>query len=512
MNVSPSQVAVHLTCPRKRWFQSHLRLPDRSDHRKRDVGTALHAAAERWLRADDQGRVPGDGPVDPFPPGWDMVQDRDGPPRRLSPADAATVRRLFADGVSSGVLRRLPGREVEVDYEREVFPGVVMRGRIDQRSPSVVEDHKTTGSWRWAMSSRSLAADPKMLCYAAEQPPGPVRLRLNYFCKDPRVLETTRAVEATVPAGDVALFWTDVVVPACREMVGWEERAPTIDLWRTVEGPRVEGACEAYGGCPYAGICSGIGKEAEMGAFDRDKKRPPRAAQEPQQEAVVVPAVAAEAPEPAPPWAVQGCQACRGTGINGKGHPCRACDVVSSRTGGRSSATFRVWHDDQGNLCWAEPDGKVPVEGSKRELPEPKPKPEPEPRARANGQDVGPDARQVFLPERELPKPKPRRRAAEADARPISTLFVGCMPVGQEVVDLNDVLAREGSAQAAACGAPSYYSVDAFRRRDALCAQARAIAESLRGQLVLAVGDSPDLRALRDALRPYARAVVEGIR
>lgn len=561
MNASPTRIATHIElCPRKGWFSSGVRLPDGTDPSKRDVGTALHAACERWLRADDQGRSPDGSPVDPFPKGWDLVKDDHdrGPPRRLSIRDSVMIRRVFWAGVDAGVLRRLPDREVEVAYERPVDVGsepVVVRGRIDQRNSDTLEDHKSTGSRRWALGPGKLRTDVKMLCYAREHflaypRQDSVLLRLNYFSKDPR--EEPWDVEVRVTRAEVDAFWDDQVVPALREMLSYE--GVPEDGWRSVEGPRVEGACQAYGGCPYARVCGGMTSPQElrrqrshesMSIFDRGKKSTTTAVAT--AEATVTEAMSVTVP----PWTNPGCQACKGTGVSSKGIPCRACDVVAERTPGRrASGAFRTWTDETGfrweetatpEVAQAAPTVSVPVT-----LPTEPATTEPEPPKRKRGRQKKEPAKEPkdeSGPESFVPLPPGTTVAVQvvnvdaplplpaADAAIVNVLsrngkavvetltalqeplrlFVRCAPVSPaNVILLANVLADEGAELAKAKGVESFWLVNAFERRDMLCARAKEIAETLRGADVVMLGETPDLRTLYEALVPFAREIVVG--
>ena len=75
---------------------------------------------------------------------------------------------------------------------------------------------------------------------------------------------------------------------------------------------------------------------------------------------------------------------------------------------------------------------------------------------------------------------------------------------GRNVIFLSEVMANYGAKMAETNGADSFFALDAFSRRDALCAAAPAIAEEFGTDMVVANSDSPDMRAFIDAIRPLA--------
>lgn len=555
---SPSQLVDYLDCPRKWWFRRCVRLPEKQDQLKFVFGNCLHDLVQRWLQADDSGRGPDGKPVVLYPEGWS---------EGLSPADAALVRKLFEKGVADGMLRRLPGRQVEKEYVREVVPGVASIGALDITSPEGVEDQKSTKSPRYIATQQELASDPKMLSYAYEWLLGmwdyieesrpdvaagldldtavpSVKLRLNYFVKDPEA-PATKSVEAIVPSAKVLEFWEKTAVPAHQGMLDLKRaKIPELE-WRKVTGPQKKDTCKKYDGCPYAKICGGCqtpaGYAAEIKRANLKKKGPvtvsifkkkPAAAPAPTPVVETPPA-----PPPAPPsaanpttnapWAVESCAACKGKGINKQGNPCMACYHIRKRRGEPTVEAFETWHDEQGNLCWKAKDGAQapapavqapaptpapiaapaaaapPVEGKAPIAAEPKTKRAKPPKV------VAPEIKEPPAPQTEQPNPAPA--AEDGLGQRGFRLFVNAMPAGGQFVDALQVLAQEGRELAEAQGVGSYYDLDAFKRRDVLAAHAVEIAAELDGQDVVAIGGGQDLKALVEALRPLAAEVIQGV-
>ena len=116
----------------------------------------------------------------------------------------------------------------------------------------------------------------------------------------------------------------------------------------------------------------------------------------------------AEATGSPPPWAHEGCPACKGCGFNSRGNPCAICQHKT----GISVNQFKLVGNDDGTVTWIEeadpdnngisplPDQQAPVKISEQRPPTPEL--EPEPAASAPEPEV----------EEEKPKRKPRKPAA----------------------------------------------------------------------------------------------------
>ncbi len=553
MKTSPSQLVNFLACHRKWWFKSIHKLRDNKDPAARDIGTVLHEVCGRWLLADDQGRDRAGLPVELYPEGWEKVREfhRD-TGRAIDIRAQAFVRVMVQQAIDNGTLRRLPGRQVERRMEIPIIDGVTMEGYLDQDGASIVEDHKTTKTRKYALGKQKLAADEKMLCYAVmkldEKPDAPVTLRLNYFDKSGS--EVPWAVEACIKPERVINFLEETIRPAVAEMRKLRESNLPIDSWRDVPGPNRKGACEEYGGCPYAEVCSNVTtierfqkilpktkttekktrttmsffkkrpKFAEAPTTTPTTAEPTEPAAEPETvsppkpgKPVVTAQLTAAHEQPRddsiPPWAVSSCRPCSGRGLI-KGRPCRACDLVQSRSNGPVSSQYENWLDEKGVLRW-KPAGGAKVIQAKTEDTVAPPQPVTVKITAAEPKEVGAvlNSQTVKI-----------ETAAVGDVShttveiPMETeqktegfrLYIGCMPLGvRSVMTINDVLSEEGIELAAAMGKPSYYSIDAFQRRDAIASRAEAIADALAGMSLVAPAElTPDERSLLAALQPLA--------
>ena len=522
VTISPSQLANYLDCPRKWFFQTVLKLPDFKSPVSRDFGTCLHEVLERFYGADDSGRDENGLPVDLFPPGWEKVREfgRD-TGRELNMQEQAIAKKLIAQAIEDGFLQRPPARSIERYVKIPVDDGVDIHGYIDVHSPGLILDHKTTKNPKWAMSAKKLSQDPKMLCYAVmeqvEAPGTPVTLRLDYY--DKSLSKRPFKVETCLKPQRVIDFRSEVLEPSARH-IRQSDLSP--DDWAEVEGPRAKGACDAYGGCPFAKICSRVctvdqyqnpepkkkrtpevAKFKKRPKFDADAAAPapapaptPAPTTAPTPVAAPVPAPAAPAAAPAdtggdvPPWAVGACRACSGKGFNKTGAPCRACDVVSGRTGGRTSSEFETWVDDGGVTRWKEASGQDTTA------------PAPAPAA-----PVAPEAPPAPVATPTPPTPVEAKEdtvPATEEAEEGFTLYLGCQPEGIKTTSIAEIIHLHGLSFSG-----GFYSTNAFERRDRLADNAFEIAAGLgNGHIIAPAQLTPDELVLVAALRPLAKLVI----
>ncbi len=284
MHISASQDEVFTRCKRKWWFLYPQRMPQvmRGDL---DFGTVIHEVCERYLLADDTGRVPqppiirtavwppgsvlegqiAGNPVELYPDGWDSIDNEKGK-RSLPPVSSILIKKLVENAIDEGILARSPGRQIEHKIERELIPGVTMIGKIDVKLPGEIQDHKSTKDMKWAKSATRkygeyLGDSLQMLDYAyeiiVEEPDlEEVVLRHNVFCKKPEKPET-RKVSVTVTRAQVIRNWNRLKKQAAKIKALTEAEVADVD-WHTIEGPSQKGACGDFGGCPFRKVCSGL--------------------------------------------------------------------------------------------------------------------------------------------------------------------------------------------------------------------------------------------------------------
>lgn len=231
-----------------------------------EFGDVAHKVCERWLGADDLGRDANGNAVDLYPEGWAKGDSG----VELSPADQDLVRRLISAAIEKGVLRRTPGRQVELPFEIPLSDEVVLTGRIDLAAPGEVTDHKFLKSLRYLMSPAKLRESGQHLLYVLAMTyllkqkkqvvPQEWTLAVNGFSKDPDDFRVKR-VEVKVPV-TAAFEWRDrVLKPTFEKMMALKNMVPPIPVenWREIDDPiNKNAACGAYGGCPFQGICGGL--------------------------------------------------------------------------------------------------------------------------------------------------------------------------------------------------------------------------------------------------------------
>lgn len=251
----------------------------------------------------------------------------------------------------------------------------------------------------------------------------------------------------------------------------------------------------------------------------------------------------------APPWAQPKCMACKGTGLNIKaGRACKACDAVSARAGKITSEAFEIAFNQDGTVSWSpKADGapaKAPSAPPAAPKPTVEPKAAPAPKPAAAPAQAAGKAQVTAPPTSAKPATAPKVKAPEQKAAPAPMLapaspaveamgaeiaqalaeplepsdekgfrlFLNCMPMGNEFVDLATVLAEEGADLANAKGAESFYALDSFKRRDFLAQRCADVArERFDGRDVVVIGGSQDLKAYAEAFRPLAREVFLGV-
>nr|WP_217279575.1 PD-(D/E)XK nuclease family protein [Corallococcus exiguus] len=232
--MSVSQLRKFALCERAWFFAKVLRLPERP-LKARDLGTAVHAQLEHYLRTgqDVLGPLAAAGKCLLPAPGPDLlVEEHFGQP---SP--------LFADGIP------LTGY-IDLVNARRLAEGVLR-----------VTDHKTTKSIAsYAATSEQLAsaahdAGIQMVGYgywavlAGERFPGLKRLELEHLYFQTHGAKLVCSVVATVSVEHVRDEWHTHVEPLARHMR---------DVARATSPSQVKptwSACQKYGGCSFQALC-----------------------------------------------------------------------------------------------------------------------------------------------------------------------------------------------------------------------------------------------------------------
>ncbi|NBD13821.1 RecB family exonuclease [Corallococcus silvisoli] len=275
-HLSVSQLRKFALCERAWFFARVLRLPERP-LKARDLGTAVHAQLEHFLRTgqDVLGPFAASGKHLLPAPGPDLlVEEHFGQP---SP--------LFADGIP------LTGY-IDLVNPRRLAEGVLR-----------VTDHKTTKSIAsYAATSEQLAsaahdAGIQMVGYgywaalASERFPGLKRLELEHLYFQTHGARLARSVVATVSVEHVRDEWHTHVEPLARRMR---------DVARVTSPSQVKptwSACQKYGGCSFQAQCLNSQSQGSKPMALMDRILKPQTP--PTQPAASVPVTASPPPVPA---------------------------------------------------------------------------------------------------------------------------------------------------------------------------------------------------------------------
>lgn len=568
--LSPTQAETFNRCQRCWIFEKVWRLPTPPQEHF-ELGTVLHAVLERWLRADELGRVNGK-PVELYPKGWEGS---------LVPAQASLVKYLVSVGISEGIIERWPQRRIEHSFKIKLGEHSGIRisvmGVIDVLLPDTVIDHKTVKTFKYAKSKEALANNLQVLTYAlvpmfeterrGAVAPREVWVRHNVFCKVPaipdevlgRILQgehvpvdparVVRKVEATVSQEAVLQNATRLLTMG-QEMIDlrlWvHDKQPQ---WHELPGPEDKSqACNAYGGCSFRSICgrketvkrytqrirrlteskvdfptekSRIQETQTVSTFQDAMKQlqstKAAIASKPSasNQAVGVNPPAPAQPEMPAPETLQ--QALDPAPWANPG--CKACSGLGFNTKGSpcricdatdpASSWFVFERLEDGTLAF-EVLPEYAERWEKMNVPPTPAAPDPSP---APSEPVpapaAPDPLQSLEKTEDVEKPS-RGRPKLSFTLILGGVAVSKFPKTKNLISLADVLAEWGAKLAQHQGAESYYALDAFKRRDALAQIAEQIADELGSDYVMADGESPDLRSLADVLKPFATVIVGG--
>ncbi len=292
------------SCERKWWFEHPARLPagKGSAWEGQLFGTVLHGVVERWLKGDRQGRDAHGRPVDLYPPGWQWCPEKRA---RVSPEQERMIKRMVRKAIETGVLERIPGRKIEAKWyallapEESAWghvPPLLAGGTTDYMAPGVIQDHKGVKDRKYMKSAKEgtdsyLGDDLQVRVYA--------RAMQNQFGIDHKKDVTLQHNYFNRTTGEVKK--RTVVVTGSKIQEGVEEFVKLAKrMHKVARIPRGDGsvkkkgnykfvraaldgfgdgpeACNAYGGCPYFGICRG---KVAMDTYAQKKLRellPPEA-------------------------------------------------------------------------------------------------------------------------------------------------------------------------------------------------------------------------------------------
>ena len=231
---SASTVKQFSECARKHFFEQVVGIdPAPSD--ALTMGTAVHAAIEKWLK---EGVVPGE-------------RDRAG--------------RVALPGLKHLPAPHTTGMHVEKPFSLSTWPGgPQFTGTKDlytepgEDGIPTLYDHKTTRSYAryaangWALTEATLPDNFQCIAYSHAIlrlfPDAPhVDARWVYYEKDK---PGAHVVAIKMMREDTRTKWRDRILPVLDDMQTQHKIRPSLS-----NVPRTESACDSYGGCPHRSYC-----------------------------------------------------------------------------------------------------------------------------------------------------------------------------------------------------------------------------------------------------------------
>lgn len=449
--LSASQLSKAESCKRKWWFSKVKRLPQlRKVPDPRTFGDIMHEVLNRYYSMDELGRGPDGKAVDLYPKGWHRTVSKfgadKGETRQIGVADQALIKALISKAREDGKIHKPAESRCEHPFARELKhdqpcpecggqsqgcrecqgsgvvsvsyqPRMWIVGSIDLLHEAGIEDHKSSKAKKWLLSQNKLLNDYQMNVYGNEllfiyedkglEPPASITLCHNGFVKDienPLVKKTETKAGKCTPER-LRSMWTSRVLPLADDLHDLRYNKKP-EHWTDVPSAEVGSkACEAYGGCPYKGICSGRYEPQEYKELiQRQNSNPsgcpkidlvasatqhsgtgantmvdfaarlaagasrpggtgappapaPQSRPKPRPKAATPPAAAKpQAVKGAPPWHTPGCVPCTNNpGFNSRGTPCRICNIHSAKPGsGRKTSDKFYIEAIDGMIVWSD--------------------------------------------------------------------------------------------------------------------------------------------------------------
>ncbi len=246
--VSASQIETYSGCKRK-WGHRYIDKVEIPPNKSASDGSMIHSQFERYLKGESL--------------------DYSTPAARLAAERAMP-------GIANLPPPGTPGMLVEHAFNLETSKGLVFRGFVDLVVPDsatipnasplyvgdgcreyagvvpCIVDHKSTSSFRWAKSTDVLMTDVQAMIYAywamSHFKVPVVELLWNYVATK-GAASTTRRHLRVLQSHVVEQFLGPITAVATELCVTYAAKPRVLDLPPSLE------QCDAYGGCPYKGLC-----------------------------------------------------------------------------------------------------------------------------------------------------------------------------------------------------------------------------------------------------------------
>lgn len=407
MRISPTQISTYRACARRYAFEyAHdFRSPSTPSQEK---GTAIHAILEDYLN--------GKGPIDAT--------------TELGAIAQAGVQFLPKPGEGKA--------EVELHLKPFGIDTFEFYGKIDLLTPTLVLDHKTTSDFRYAKTPEILRVDPQAILYgtfgAVSYPEfyqGAVRY--VYYLTAKRKTAQARAVDFTF--GDLELEdrFGEISEESEKLYQIRTKKPSALDL------PPTLSACNDYGGCPHKIRCTDLNTTSNIierimlpGKDELMSKLLQSAGIAPKDSPVTPP--------------VEETKPMIGTLENPSTTPPSELDEEAQLLAKLEAA--RAEKKAKAEAEAARIEAEKAAKAATPEVPSEPAKEEPK---RGRGRPPG---------AKNKPKEGPVKSDPNYSGRPIGTLYVDCLPVGEEIFRADDLFATVREKMAPVVGVPHYKLVD----------------------------------------------------
>lgn len=374
----------------------------------------------------------------------------------------------------------------------------VFFGKIDYLSPSKVIDHKTTSDFRYVKTVEVLRVDPQAVLYAAkgyqEFPSFTGDVRYIYYLTAKRKTAQARPVDFNLERSEVTDRFAEVSAEAEKLYQIRTTKPDPLSL------PPNLAHCNDYGGCPHRALCTDLnstediirrimlpGKDDLLGRLmaEATGTAPPPASTEPVAPPVTQVETRAEEPD-------------------------EEAQLLAQLEQKRAEKKAKAELEERARLA-AEEAAKAKEEADKKALSEitvsvtsTKEETKTEEKPRGRGRPPG---------AKNKPKEGEDKTGLEESLKPISVLYVDCLPVGRDVITSDIIFALVREKVTEALKVPHYKLVDYGKGTGIWSEAVREYCEqNLKGDNVFVDSRTLEGADALSALSQCAATIVRGLR
>lgn len=162
---------------------------------------------------------------------------------------------MVIQGWELNILSRPNGYLIERNFKISIEDFGIMRGAIDfyNVDEERIEDHKTVGSWKYALTKEDLKKNVQLFIYSyyifKKLPEKQsLTIRHNQFYKE--CPSASKYIENKVTREEATKYWKEHIVPSVKNMVECSKKTEE----KSVQCNKKN--CGSYGGCPFARFCN----------------------------------------------------------------------------------------------------------------------------------------------------------------------------------------------------------------------------------------------------------------